>query len=176
MDLLATDFEYVCKMLKEHSAIHLEAGKEYLVETRLLPLAQKLGYPSLADYIQWMRQNSHGERHQQAVEALTTNETLFFRDFHPFETLKKHLLPSLLARKEGERRLKIWSMACSTGQEPYTINMMLNDSFPQLSTWNVQILATDLAQSILEKAKEGAYGQLEVNRGLPAPFLIKLKR
>jgi len=167
------DFKYVCQLLKEQSAIHLEAGKEYLVETRLLPLLRGLGHDTLESYIGWMRQNPFGPNHQKAIEALTTNETLFFRDFHPFETLKKELLPPLLAKRESVKKLKIWSAACSSGQEPYTINMLLHDSFPQLSNWDVSILATDLAVSVLERAKEGAYSQLEINRGLPAPYLIK---
>lgn len=167
------DFKYVCQLLKEQSAIHLEAGKEYLVETRLLPLIRGLGHDTLESYIVWMRQNPFGPNHQKAIEALTTNETLFFRDFHPFETLKKELLPPLLVKRESVKKLQIWSAACSSGQEPYTINMLLHDSFPQLSSWKVSILATDLAVSVLDRAKEGAYSQLEINRGLPAPYLIK---
>lgn len=131
------DFKYVCQLLKEQSAIHLEAGKEYLVETRLLPLIRGLGHDTLESYIVWMRQNPFGPNHQKAIEALTTNETLFFRDFHPFETLKKELLPPLLVKRESVKKLQIWSAACSSGQEPYTINMLLHDSFPQLSSWKV---------------------------------------
>ena len=173
MEISSTDFAYICKFLREHSAIHLEAGKEYLVETRFLPLIRELGHDDLKSFINWLRQNPTGVIHQRAVEALTTNETLFFRDFHPFETLRQHLLPKVVELNQTSKCLNIWSAACSTGQEPYTIEMILQDHFPQLSHWKTKILATDLAQQILERAMEGRYSQLEINRGLPAPMLIK---
>jgi chemotaxis protein methyltransferase CheR len=107
------------------------------------------------------------------VDALTTNETFFFRDFHPFEALKKHVIPQLIKDRASVKRLTIWSGACSTGQEPYSMAMMLRDNFPVLRDWNIKILATDLSPTVLKQAQEGRYSQLEVNRGLPAPLLIK---
>jgi chemotaxis protein methyltransferase CheR len=111
--------------------------------------------------------------HRQAVEALTTNETSFFRDFHPFEALKKFALPDLIARRAAERELSIWCAACSSGQEPYSLAMLIREGFPQLASWKVTILGTDLSTEILARAREGRYSQLEVNRGLPASLLVK---
>ena len=167
-------FDYVCGLARENAAIVLEAGKEYLVETRLSPLARSAGFDSLSSLIDHMRNDGGASplRHR-AVEALTTNETLFFRDFHPFEALEKSIIPEAMARKASQRKLSIWSAACSTGQEPYSLAMLLKQRFPQLAGWTVEIIATDINTAVLEKAKSGTYSQLEVNRGLPLPMLAK---
>lgn len=104
---------------------------------------------------------------------MTTNETSFFRDFNPFETLKKAVIPDLMEKRAQTRELTIWCAACSAGQGPYTIGMLLREYFPSLASWKVRILATDLSSEILSRAREGRYSQLEVNRGLPANFLVK---
>ena len=109
----------------------------------------------------------------KAIDALTTNETFFFRDFQPFEALRKIIIPQLIEQRAVQRRLSIWSAACSTGQEPYTIAMLLREHFPQLADWSVSILATDLSPTVLAQARAGSYNQFEVNRGLPAPLLLK---
>jgi chemotaxis protein methyltransferase CheR len=111
--------------------------------------------------------------HRQAVEAMTTNETSFFRDFHPFEALRKFVLPELIPRRTAERELNIWCGASSSGQEPYSVAMLIRENFPQLMSWKTRILATDLSADILARAREGRYSQLEVNRGLPASLLVK---
>jgi len=111
--------------------------------------------------------------HRKAVEAMTTNETSFFRDFHPFEALKKFVLPDLLALRSAERTLNIWCAASSSGQEPYSLGMLIRENFPQLLSWKLRILATDLSTEVLARAREGRYSQLEVNRGLPANLLVK---
>jgi chemotaxis protein methyltransferase CheR len=111
--------------------------------------------------------------HHRAIHALTTNETLFFRDYHPYEELRRAILPEILQKRASERRLTIWSAACSTGQEPYSLAMLLLEHFPELANWTVSILATDLSAKVLKAAARGHYSQFEVNRGLPANYLVK---
>ncbi|MGO8696228.1 MAG: CheR family methyltransferase [Limisphaerales bacterium] len=174
MPISKTDFDYISRLAHSEAAIVLEPGKEYLVETRLGPLAQREGFASLAALIQQMRLEVRvNGLHHKAIDALTTNETLFFRDFHPFEALRRSILPAVLEQRAGARRLTIWSAACSTGQEPYSLAMLLREHFPQLAGWTVSILATDLSPTVLKAAAAGAYSQFEVNRGLPASYLVK---
>lgn len=174
MALKPEEFDYVADLARSNAAIVLERGKEYLVETRLSPIVRQEGLASLTDLIGRMKADrSYGSLHARVVDALTTNETFFFRDFHPFEALRKQIIPKLIEQRAALKRLTIWSGACSTGQEPYSLAMLLRDSFPQLRDWNVKIMATDLSATVLAQAREGRYTQLEVNRGLPAPMLIK---
>ncbi|MGA2246751.1 MAG: protein-glutamate O-methyltransferase CheR [Verrucomicrobiota bacterium] len=175
MPISASDFEYVSRLAYDHAALVIEPGKEYLVETRLGPLAAQAGFASLAAYLRKLRDEPKVNGvHHRAVEALTTNETFFFRDFQPFEALRRSILPALLEQRAAARRLTIWSAACSSGQEPYTLAMLLREHFPQLAEgWEVSIVATDLAPSVLKQAQAGRYSQFEVNRGLPASYLVK---
>jgi chemotaxis protein methyltransferase CheR len=166
-------FEYMRKLVHDHSAIALESSKEYLVESRLLPLARHMSLASVRELITHLRARPFGSIHAQVVEAMTTNETSFFRDLHPFEALRKDVLPPLLAARRARKTLTIWSAACSSGQEPYTIAMLLREHFPELGNWNVQIIGSDLSQQMLDRAEEGCYTQHEVNRGLPAAMLVK---
>jgi len=174
MAISSVDFDYVSRLAHREAALVLEPGKEYLVESRLTPLAQHEGFASLAAFIQDLRAEAKvNGRHHKAIDALTTNETLFFRDHHPFEALRRFILPAILEQRVGTRRLTIWSAACSTGQEPYSLAMLLLEHFPQLANWTVSILATDLSPTVLKVAEEGSYSQFEVNRGLPASYLVK---
>lgn len=174
MGITSKDFEYVAGLARAGAAIVLEPGKEYLVESRLDPVARQAGFPSLESFLEALRTKKlNGEMHARVIDALTTNETYFFRDFHPFEALRKHIVPEILASRSATRRLTIWSAACSAGQEPYSLAMLLREHFPQLAGWEVKIVATDLSPTVLSQAREGRYSQLEVNRGLPAPYLIK---
>ena len=173
MALSKTDFEYVAQLVRREAAIVLEAGKEYLVENRLSPLAEQEGFVTLGNLIEKLRSAPVNGLHHKCVDALTTNETSFFRDFHPFETLRKEILPKLIELRGPARQLTIWSAACSTGQEPYTLAMLIRENFPQLATWKISIIATDLSPTVLKIAEEGCYSQFEINRGLPAAYLIK---
>lgn len=177
MAITTQNFNFVRSFVSRQAAIVLEEGKEYLVESRLGPLAREEGFECLNTFIEAVRSEpvTNG-RHTKIVDALTTNETLFFRDHHPFEALRKHLIPELILRNAPTRTLTIWSAASSTGQEPYSIGMMLLKEFPELASWNVKIVATDLSQRVLDRAISGRYTQFEVNRGLPAPYLIKFFR
>ena len=167
------DFEYVRDLVRETAAIVLEPGKEYLVETRLEPLARSEGFSNLGSMVTALRHGSAKGLQTKVVERMTTNETSFFRDLYPFDALKRTVLPELIARRSNERALNIWCGACSSGQEPYSIMLLLRDSFPALADWNVSLLATDINAAMLERAREGLYSQLEINRGLPAAMLVK---
>jgi len=173
MTLSNNDFVYIRDLVRERAAIILEAGKEYLVEARLLPLARDEGLSSVAELIAQLRAQSFNGRHYKVVEAMTTNETSFFRDLHPFEALRKIVLPELLAKRAAERTLNLWCGAASSGQEPYTIALILREHFPTLLSWTVRFVATDISREMLVRSRAGRYGQHEVNRGLPAPLLVK---
>ena len=167
------DFEFISKLLVERSAIVLEPGKEYLVDTRLAPIVRKLELGSVADLVARLRLPGSNGLITQVVEAMVTNETMFYRDVHPFESLRKSVIPDLIRRRGSERALTIWCCASSTGQEPYSLAMLLREHFPELLTWKVTFLATDLSSEVLARAREGKYNQIEINRGLPAPLLVK---
>lgn len=173
MGILAADFDFVSSIVRSDAAIVLEKGKEYLVEARLTPLAKESGYETLESLVAVLRSGSAPGLRAKAVEALTTNETSFFRDIEPFEALKNTIIPDLIERRKAAKSLNIWCAASSTGQEPYSLAMLLRESFPILSTWKVSIVATDLSLEVLARARAGKFTQLEVNRGLPVAYLVK---
>jgi len=173
MGLSDGDFQTVRCLVKQHAALVLEPGKAYLVESRLLPLAQREDFESVEALVACVRATPFGPLHEKVVDAMTSNETSFFRDLHPFEALRTAILPELIRRRDGVRKLQLWCGASSSGQEPYTIAMVLREHFPQLRGWTVALLATDLSEEMLARARKGRFSQLEVNRGLPAPLLVK---
>jgi chemotaxis protein methyltransferase CheR len=172
MTLTATSFDWVRQLVHRESAIVLAPGKEYLVEARLLPIARSMGLPDVGQLVDSVRTRPSPEHTRKIVEALTTNETSWFRDGDPFTALTSTVLPSLLSARGPAERLQIWSAACSSGQEPYTIAMLLEDAMPNAST-RVAITATDLSREMVERTRAGRFSQLEVNRGLPAPMLVR---
>jgi chemotaxis protein methyltransferase CheR len=176
MTMTAAEFDYIRRLVLEQSAIVLEEDKEYLAESRLLPLARREGFESIASLVGKLAAKKFDGLHRKVVEAMTTNETSFFRDFHPFETLRKAVLPELMLKRASSKELNIWSAACSSGQEPYSVALLLQEYFPGLSFWNVRIRATELSAAMLARARRGRYTQLEVNRGLPAALLVKYFR
>lgn len=169
----AVDFEFVAQFVRDRAAIVLEPGKEYLVESRLSPLAKDQGYADLDALIAALRRQTYGELGDLIVEAMTTNETSFFRDVHPFAALREHVLPELLVKNASARSLKIWCAAASSGQEPYTIAMVLRDVVPKDPPWRIDFVATDICRKMLDRAKSGVFSQQEVNRGLPAAELVR---
>ena len=173
MSISALDFDYISKLVMDDSAISLPTGKEYLAESRLAPVARKEGFTSIEQLIAHLRPLPRNPLHRKVVEAMTTNETSFFRDIHPFETLRTHVFPELLARSRGRIPLQIWSAAASTGQEAYSIAMLLREDFPELVAMDTRILATDINTAVLERVRRGVYSQLEVSRGLPAPKMLR---
>jgi chemotaxis protein methyltransferase CheR len=176
MTFTPSEFDYIRRLVLEQSAIVLEEDKQYLAESRLLPLARREGFDSIASMVAWLGAKRFDGLQRKVVEAMTTNETSFFRDFHPFEALRKSVLPELMTKRACCMGLNFWSAACSSGQEPYSLTLLLQEYFPALPDWRVRIIATDLSAEMLARAQEGRYSQLEVNRGLPASLLVKYFR
>jgi chemotaxis protein methyltransferase CheR len=166
------DYEFLRKLLKERSGLDLSPDKQYLVESRLIPLARKVGLPGITELVQKMRAGSEALT-SDVVEAMTTNETFFFRDKVPFDHLRDTMMPALLQARASRRSLRIWCAASSTGQEPYSIAMCLKELGAALAGWRVEIIGTDLSQAVLEKSRAGIFSQFEVQRGLPIQLLVK---
>jgi chemotaxis protein methyltransferase CheR len=167
------DFETLRQILHSTSGHSLGKGKEYLVERRLEPVAQSLSFPDIGAMIRHMGTTRDKRVTKLVCEAMTTNESLFFRDGKPFELLKSRLIPELLRSRANSRRIRIWSAAASTGQEAYSIAMTLADSFPQLASWQVEIVGTDYSPQVVERARKGEFNHFEVQRGLPIMTLMK---
>jgi chemotaxis protein methyltransferase CheR len=173
MTMAATSFAYVRDLVHRRSAIYLEAGKEYLVESRLQPIVQASGEGSLDRLVSRLRCSPEGSLHAQVVEAMTTNETSWFRDRHPYDAFESVILPDLLSRRAQERRLTVWSAATASGQEAYSIAMVLHERLAADPSWDVRVLATDLSERMVRRARGARYSQLEINRGLPAARLVR---
>ena len=167
------DFNLLSKLIKDRSGLTLTKDKAYLLESRLLPVARKWNLKSLDELVMRLRTRSEAGLVRDVVEAMTTNESFFFRDIKPFDQFKQVILPHLLQTRAAPRSIKIWSAACSSGQEPYTLGMILKEERQRLIGWNIDILATDLSTEILAKAQAGLYSQFEVQRGLPIQLLVK---
>jgi chemotaxis protein methyltransferase CheR len=166
------DYEYLRKLLRDHSGLDLSADKQYLIESRLLPLSRKAGLSGISELVQKMKGGS-ASIITQVVEAMTTNETFFFRDKTPFDHFRASIIPEILAARAGRKSIRIWCAAGSTGQEPYSLAMCLKEMGATLAGWRLEIIATDLSQEVLEKSKAGIYSQFEVQRGLPIQMLVK---
>ncbi|MBC7577411.1 MAG: protein-glutamate O-methyltransferase CheR [Tardiphaga sp.] len=166
------DYEFLRKFLKERSGLDLSIDKQYLVESRLTPLARKANLAGIDELVQKIKGGSAAIA-SDVIEAMTTNETFFFRDKIPFDHLRDTIMPELLQARAGRRSLRIWCAAASTGQEPYSIAMCLKEMGAALSGWRVEIIGTDISQQVLDKSKSGIYSQFEVQRGLPIQLLVK---
>ncbi len=167
-------FNFFTVLVEKASGISIKSGKEYLLQSRLDELARSLGYKNHEELYQIAKTRLTRQLLEQIVDAMTTNETYFFRDQHPFEALRQHIIPELKEKRKAKKTLRFWSAACSTGQEPYSVAMLLKEYFPDLvSSWRIEILASDISDSALKKAQSGVYTQIEVNRGLPVTFLVK---
>ncbi|BAY61406.1 CheR methyltransferase, SAM binding domain protein [Calothrix brevissima NIES-22] len=168
MSINTNDFKYICQLVYEQSAVVLQPEKTYLAELYLQPIAETAGYASIGELVNYLQTQPLSELHSQVVESLVTNETSFFRDRYPFEALKEYVLPELIGKRSRERSLNIWCAACSNGQEPYSIAMLIKEYFPILSKWSLKLIASDFSHKVLAKAKQGYYNQLEIQRGLPS--------
>ncbi len=173
MAITKASFDYIQGLVRKRSALILEPGKEYLVESRLDPLARQEGFSSLHEMVERLRSSPSCDLHRKVVEAMTTNETSFFREIRLFEMFKKTILPQILALRASRRTLNLWSAACSGGQEPYSIAMLLREHFPSLGSWNINLIASDISTEMLARAQAGRFNQIEINRGLPANLLVK---
>ncbi len=171
MNATTADIDFVRELVRREAAIVLDESKGYLIDARLSPVSRRAGLESISALVELLKRGE-SELQTLVVEALTTNETSFFRDVHPFEALSSEVLPTLARTRAATRSLRIWSAASSTGQEAYTIAMVI-DRMPEFAGWNVQILGTDLSEGVLAQAREGRYAQLEVNRGLPMNMLTR---
>jgi chemotaxis protein methyltransferase CheR len=168
---MPSDYEFLRKLLKERSGLDLSSDKQYLVESRLIPLARRAGLSGIAELVAKIKGGADALT-SEVVEAMTTNETFFFRDRIPFDHLRETILPALVQARANRRSLRIWCAASSTGQEPYSVAMCVKE-FAALAGWRIEIVATDLSQEVLEKSRAGIYSQFEVQRGLPIQLLVK---
>jgi chemotaxis protein methyltransferase CheR len=169
--LQAADFSFVTHLVRQRSSIDLQPGKEYLVESRLAPIARTLGEKDVGGLVTRLRRGDPGLT-DAVVDALTTNETSWFRDSHPFDAFAGHLLPDV-AKTSPTKQITIWSAACSSGQEAYSLSMLVLDWLPAHPGYTVRIVGSDISQKMVDRARAGRFSQLEVNRGLKAPYLVK---
>ena len=167
------DFDFLRGFLKNRSGLAMTAEKRYLVESRLAPVCRRFNLTSLHDLVGLLKVGHNNAVERAVVEAMTTNETFFFRDRVPFDLFRDVLLPQAITRNQARRRLRVWCAAASTGQEPYSIAMLLQEAGQRLAGWQVEIVATDLSTEVIERAKLGLYSHFEVQRGLPVQWLIK---
>ena len=167
------DFDILSALVRDRSGLVLARDKTYLLESRLLPVARKWNRKSLSELAALLRGKPDALLVRDIVEAMTTNESFFFRDIKPFDQFKAFVLPTILKARAASKTIRIWSAACSSGQEPYSLAMILTEQRAQLAGWRIEILATDLSTEILDKAQAGMYSQFEVQRGLPIQLLVK---
>jgi chemotaxis protein methyltransferase CheR len=170
------DFDFLSRTVRERSGLQLTPDKSYLLESRLMPVARRFGAKSLDEFVALVRRQQDRETLRAITEAMTTNETLFFRDVKPFEQFQRVVLPTLLAARAAQRTIRVWCAAASSGQEPYSLAMLLTEQGAQLAGWKFDILGTDLSQEMVERARAGSYSQFEVQRGLPIRLLMKYFR
>jgi chemotaxis protein methyltransferase CheR len=170
-EIVRENYAFLQQFVHRTSGIVLGDGKEYLLEARLMPIVRKAQLNSINELCAAIRSGSKAELNRQVVDAMTTNETLFFRDATPFKVLREKILPELVEKRKLQKRLSFWSAASSSGQEAYSLAMMLRES--GLSDWKIDIFGTDLSETMVERARAGRYMQIEVSRGLPAPMLVK---
>lgn len=167
------DFEMIARLLKERSGLTLTKDKAYLLESRLSPVARKWSFKGFDDLCVAIRGGRDEALMKDVTEAMTTNESFFFRDTKPFDQFRDLVLPALIASRAASKQFRIWSAACSNGQEPYSLAMILQEAGAKLAGWKIEILATDLSTGVLQRGREGIYTQFEVQRGLPITYLVK---
>ena len=168
-----SDYAYLRELVLAQSANLIDPSRNALFDTRLTPIARMAGAANLEDFVNILKADRPVHLHRAVAEAMTINETSFFRDLKPFEMLQKVILPRLIEQRSGGRRLRVWSAASSTGQEAYSLAMLIAEYFPSLTEWDVKIIGTDISRQVVDYAKVGRYRRLEVNRGLPARMLTK---
>ncbi len=173
MPIQPSDFKYISEFIKNASGIVLQPGKEYLVENRLEILSRNLKLENIETLVKKLQQATSSDLSQKVIDALTTNETSFFRDKHPFESLKKAILPDIIKKRSAIKQINIWCAASSSGQEPYTIAMVLKEMSYLLENWKINFIASDISEEMLERCRQGIYTQMEVGRGLPPNLLPK---
>ena len=169
----ADDFETLATVLKQRSGLALTEDKSYLLESRLMPVVRRRRLGGLPDLVAAIRANRDEALVKEVTEVMTTNESFFFRDNRPFDQFREVVLPQLKEARASKKRIRIWSAACSSGQEPYSLAIVIKEMAPEFSDWNIEIVGTDISEEILKKARDGIYSQFEVQRGLPIQLLMK---
>lgn len=167
------DYDFLRGFLKQRSGLILSADKQYLIESRLMPICRKQGLTGITELVQKLKAPGSEPLAARVTEAMTTNESFFFRDKVPFEHFKDVMMPHLLKERASRRSIRIWCAAASTGQEPYSLAMILREMAPQIAGWRIEIVGTDLSNDVLDRARAGVYSQFEVQRGLPIQMLLK---
>ncbi|CAO3379515.1 CheR family methyltransferase [Azospirillum argentinense] len=167
------DFDMFSTLLKQRSGLVLTRDKAYLLESRLMPVARKWNMKGLEELASTVRTRKDEALLRDITEAMTTNESSFFRDQKPFDQFKQIVLPKLLEARSAKRSIRIWSAACSSGQEAYSLAMLLSDDAAKLAGWRIEIVGTDISAEMVERSKSGIYTQFEVQRGLPIQMLVK---
>ena len=166
-------FDALCEFLRRSSGLVMEQSKKYLVESRVMPIVRREKLSGLEELVLILQKNQNPKLTKDVIEAMTINETYFFRDKAPFDQFRNVMLPALIASRQNDKRLRIWSAAASTGQEAYSLAMILDENAARMPGWKIEILGTDLSDQVLEKARKGIYSQFEVQRGLPTPMLLR---
>jgi chemotaxis protein methyltransferase CheR len=169
----SVDYGYLRQLVFGLSQNVLDPSRDYLLETRLTKILRNQGMAHLNELVQYLKLNKDKILELSIAEAMTINETSFFRDSRPFELLRTDLLPELIEARRNTRTLRFWSAACSTGQEAYSIAMLMREHFPHLAAWNLRIEGTDICGEVVERAQAGSYHRIEINRGLPARFVVR---
>lgn len=167
------DFELLAKLVKDRSGLILTPDKEYLLESRLMPVARKWNANDLAELATLVRNKRTEALLKDITEAMTTNESFFFRDISPFDRFRDMVLPSMMEARKDRKRIRVWCAACSSGQEPYSLAMIIKELGAKVAGWSFDIIATDLSEEMIQRAKEGYYSQFEVQRGLPVNLMLK---
>jgi chemotaxis protein methyltransferase CheR len=167
------DFQFLATLVKDRSGLVLTQDKAYLLESRLMPVARKRGMKGLEELVSSLKARMDNALADEITEAMTTNESFFFRDIKPFDIFRDTVLPNLLKARAAKKTFRIWCAAASSGQEPYSIAMVLKEAAAQLAGWRIEIIGTDISREMLDKAKAGLYSQFEVQRGLPVQLLVK---
>lgn len=170
---MSQSFEALCEFLRRSSGLVMEQSKRYLVESRVMPIVRRERLSGLDELVMILQRNQNPKLAKDVIEAMTINETYFFRDKTPFDQFRSVMLPKMIAARAGEKRLRIWSAAASTGQEAYSLAMILDEHAAKLAGWKIEIIGTDLSDAVLDKARKGVYSQFEVQRGLPTPMLLR---
>ncbi len=173
MPLATMEIDFLKQLIAQRSGNVISSNQDYLLESRLIPVAKSVGLENVHALVAELRKQPGSALPERVAEAMTINETSFFRDMAPFETLKDIVIPTMIQKRASTKSLSIWCGASSSGQEPYTIAMIIREYFNELCSWNVKIHATDLSEEMVKRTQEGAYSQFEINRGLPAPMLLR---
>lgn len=173
MALAAPDIAYLKTLIAGKSGNVISSSQDYLLESRLTPMAKSVGIENVERLVAELKKNPASVLHDRVAQAMTINETSFFRDMQPFDAMKSTILPELIKKRSPTKSLNVWSGASSSGQEAYSLAITMREYFSELAAWNIRIQATDLSEDMVRRTQEGTYSQFEVNRGLPAPLLIK---